>query len=103
MVYFSKLSLKDIDDLVVGLLTWRKHELSIEFVQKYRDRIVNECKLLGYRNFHFNTQYSLHKQFGQKVFTYKRSKQTVWYIVYNLDSHGNVFIQRIFSNHTTAG
>lgn len=103
MVYFSKLSLKDIDDLVVGLLTWRKHELSIEFVQNYRDRIVYECKSLDIKLFHFNTQYNLHKQFGQKVFTYKRSKQTVWYIVYNLDAHGNVFIQRLFSNHTTAG
>lgn len=30
------------------------------------------------------------------------SKQTNWYIVYNLDSHGNVYIQRIFSNHLNA-
>ena len=43
MVYFSKLSLQDIDDFVVGLLSWRKFELSVDFVKIYRDKIVSEC------------------------------------------------------------
>ncbi len=103
MVYFSKLSLQDIDDFVVGLLSWRKFELSVDFVKEYRDKIVSDCNSLDTKFFHFNTNYSMHRQFGQKVHTYKRSKQTHWYIIYNLDSHGNVYIQRLFSNHITAG
>ena len=102
MVYFNKQSTTDIDVFVVGLLTWKKHELSVEHVLKYRDDILIICKQLDSLKFHFNTQFQIHKRFGEKVHTYRRNKQTHWYIIYNLDPHGNVYIQRIFSNHTTS-
>ncbi len=101
MVYFSEQSVQDIDDFVVGLLKWQKFELSVEFVQEYRNIIISNCISLDTKSFHFNTRFTFHRQFGQKVHTYRRNKQTVWYIIYNLDVHGNVYIQRLLSNHNT--
>jgi hypothetical protein len=102
MVYFNKQSTKDIDDFVVGLLIWKKHDLSVIHVLKYRDDIVSICKMLDPKSFHFNTQFPIHKRYGEKVHSYRRNKQTYWYIIYNLDPHVNVYIQRILSNHINA-
>ena len=102
MVFYSKNSRIDLKNIFDGLLTWSKHSLEYNHVVNYHNHILDICNSLDTKSFHFNTQFQIHKRFGEKVHTYRRNKQTHWYIIYNLDPHGNVYIQRIFSNHTTS-
>jgi hypothetical protein len=101
MVFYSKQSRIDLRNIFDGLLQWSKHQLEFNHVLLYHGEILKICNSLDNKTFHFNAQFEMHKQFGQKVHTYRRNKQTTWYIIYNLDSHGNVYIQRLFSNHIT--
>ena len=101
MVFFSQSAINNLADILNGLIIWKKHPLSIEHANKYVSDIRGICDTLDLKSFHFNIQYSLHKRMGEKVHTYRRSKQTNWYIIYNLDRHGNVYIQSIISNHST--
>lgn len=59
------------------------------------------CDSPDMKIYHANTVYPVHKLYGSKVYTYKRNRQTTWYIIYNLDRHGNVFINKIMSNYQT--
>ncbi len=102
MVIYSKQAIADLTNLLYGLRNWPKYFISDEHALKYVDDISDVCDLLDTKTFHFNTQFPEQKRFGEKVYTYRRNKQTNWYIVYNLDSHANVYIQRIFSNHLNA-
>ena len=102
MVYYSNNAREDLRNIFDGLLSWPKHKLEYNHVFLYHNTILNICEGLDTKTFHYNSQFPEHKRFGEKVYTYRRNKQTNWYIVYNLDSHGNVYIQRIFSNHLNA-
>ncbi|MFZ4581648.1 MAG: hypothetical protein ACOYM7_03260 [Paludibacter sp.] len=101
MVIYSSQAIIDLTNLLYGLRNWSKHHISDEHALSYVDDIADICDVIDLKAFHFNTQFPEHKRFGEKVHTYRRNKQTNWYIIYNLDSHGNVYIQRIFSNHLT--
>lgn len=101
MVFYSKNAQQDLKSIFDGLLTWAKHKLEYNHVVSYHNNIIDICDSLDLKSFHFNTQYPIHKRLGEKVHTYRRSKQTNWYIIYNLDRHGNVYIQSIISNHNT--
>ena len=101
MVLFSQFAIQNLSDILTGLISWKKHPLAVEHAIKYVSEIRNVCDSLDNKSFHFNAQYPSHKRYGEKVHTYRRSKQTNWYIIYNLDKHGNIFIQRILSNHNT--
>ncbi len=101
MVFYSNSARLDLKNIFDGLLYWSKIQLEYNHVVKYHNKIIDVCDSLDTKSFHFNTQYPSHKRYGEKVHTYRRSKQTNWYIIYNLDKHGNIFIQRIFSNHNT--
>ncbi len=101
MVFYSANARIDLKIIFDGLLTWSKHQLEYNHVVIYHNTIIDICDSLDAKSFHFNTRYTAHKRFGEKVHTYRRSKQTVWYIIYNLDKHGNIFIQSILSNHNT--
>jgi hypothetical protein len=101
MVIYSLKSIDDLTAILFGLRNWTKHIISDEHALDYVDDISGICDKLDRKAFHFNTRYSIHKQYGEKVHTYRRSKQTNWYIIYNLDPHGNVYIQRIISNYST--
>jgi hypothetical protein len=101
MVLYSKASIENLSEILIGLINWPRHPLSVEHAEKYVTEIRFVCDELDSKIFHFNTQITLHKNYGNKVHTYRRSKQTCWYIIYNIDRHGNVYIQRILSNHTT--
>jgi len=59
-----------------------------------------ECISLEFKSHHFITVFPNHKQFGKHVHRYQRNKNTTWYIVYDKDEYFNIYIQRIFSNHT---
>ena len=102
MVYYSFKAIEDLSDILTGLVCWVNHPLAIEHAIKYVSDIRMTYDKLHTKSFHFNTQFPAHKQYGQKVYNYKRNKRTNWYIIYNLDHHGNVYIQRIITNHITA-
>jgi len=101
MVIYSSRVINDLTDILYGLRNWTKHDISNEHAISYFDDIADSCDSLDLKSFHFDTKYSLHKRFGEKVHTYRWSKQTNWYIIYNLDQHGNVYIQSIMSNDNT--
>jgi len=103
MVFYSKSARNDLRNIFDGLLSWSKHKLEYNHVVMYHNDILAICNSLDYKAYHFNTLLPLHKSFGQKVHNYRRNKQTNWYIIYNLDQHGNIYIQRILSNHITTG
>lgn len=102
MVFYSQKAIENLSDILTGLVSWVKHPLAIEHAIKYVSEIRMTCDKLDTRTFHFNAQLYNHKKYGEKVYNYKRNKLTIWFIIYNLDQHGNVYIQRIISNHITA-
>lgn len=101
MVLYSQLAITNLSDILTGLIGWKKHPLEVDHARKYVSEIRKICDALDKKSFHFNPRYSTHKRFGEKVHTYRRNKNTIWYIIYNLDQHGNIYIQRIISNHNT--
>jgi len=101
MVIYSLSAINDLTTILFGLRNWTKHLISDEHALNYVDDISDVCDKLDRKTFHFNTRYTIHKRYGEKVHTYRRSKQTIWYIIYNLDQHGNVYIQKILSNYST--
>jgi hypothetical protein len=78
-----------------------KHFILDEHAISSVDTITEICDILDKKSFHFNAIYISHKRFGEKVHTYRRNKSTNWYIVYNLDQYGNIYIQLLNSNHNT--
>jgi len=101
MVFYSLRAKRDLNSIFDGLLSWSKHPLEYNHVVIYHNKILSVCDSLDSKKFHFNAQFAHHKRYGEKVYTYRRNKNTVWYIIYNLDQHGNVYIQRIVSNYNT--
>jgi len=44
----------------------------------------------------------MHKRIGDKVYKYRRNKNTTWYIIYDYDELNNIVnIKQIIPNHTT--
>lgn len=101
MVYYSYPAKMDLSNILTGLMEWPKHPLETEHALQYVDDIFAVCDSLDMKIYHANTVYPVHKLYGSKVYTYKRNRQTTWYIIYNLDRHGNVFINKIMSNYQT--
>ena len=101
MVFYSQVAKTNLSDILTGLISWQNHPLEISPALKYVSEIRQVCDQLDTKSFHFNARFTLHKRYGEKVHTYRRSKNTVWYIIYNLDQHGNIYIQRIISNYNT--
>jgi len=101
MIYLNSRAEDDLVSILIGLLTWEKHFIELEHAKSYIHDIRMECYSLGTKKNHFNTTFSTHKNFGSKVHTYNRNKQTQWYIIYDIDRYGNIFINHITSNHTT--
>ena len=101
MVFYSKQADDDLDSILEGLLTWQKHTLTREFCLNYISDLIDVCDSLDSNTFHFNTIYETHKQYGKHVHKYFRNKSTSWYIIYDIDSHKNVYINKIISNHQT--
>ena len=101
MVYYSIQASTDLDDILEGLLTWRKYSLTREFCLDYISDIIDVCDSLDTKKFHLNTFYETHKRYGKKVHKYLRNKNTTWYIIYDIDINNNVFIKKIISNHLT--
>jgi len=102
MVLISEKANNDLHKILVGLISWPEISLNREYCLNYVSDIMTVCRSIDKRAIHFNTIYSTHKQYGQKVYKYKRNRNTTWYIIYNYDKENNiVYIQHITSNHTT--
>lgn len=101
MVYYSIQADNDLDNILEGLLTWKKFSLTREFCLSYVSDIIDICDSLDTKTQHFNAVYETHKQYGEKVHKYNRNKATTWYIIYDLDLFNNVYINKIISNHLT--
>jgi len=101
MVYYSKQATDDLDEILEGLLMWRKHSLTREFCMDYISDIIDICDSLSAKRFHLNALYEIHRRYGKKVHKYFRNKNTTWYIIYNTDSNNNIFIKKIISNYLT--
>ncbi|MDO5666152.1 MAG: hypothetical protein Q4G63_12985 [Bacteroidia bacterium] len=101
MVLYSSQALNDFDIIFEGLLHWEKIKLSEQFTIDYVNDIKTECEKIPYKSYHENTTYKTHKLHGQKVHRYHRNPHTTWYILYDMDTKGTVFVNRIISNYTT--
>lgn len=102
MVYLNSRAEDDLFSILVGLLTWDKHVIEYNHAESYVNDIQTQCYSLDKMAFHANAKYDIHKQFGEKVYRYRRNKNTTWYIIYNYDKSNNVvYIQHIMPNHTT--
>jgi hypothetical protein len=101
MVYYSKQADDDLDDILEGLLTWEKIILTRDFCLSYVFDIVSVCDSLDTKTVHLDTFYEIHKRYGKKVYKYTRNKPTTWYIVYDIDSYNNVYVNKIISNYQT--
>jgi len=55
MVYYSKQADDGLDDILEGLLTWRKCILTREFCLNYISNIVDVCDSLDTEIVHLNT------------------------------------------------
>jgi len=102
MVYYSKQARYDLVLVLKGLLIWKKHPLEFKHANKYVNDIESVCESLDQTSFHFESKYRIHRQFGKKIFPYRRNRNTTWYIIYDYDKRNNiVYIQHIMPNHTS--
>ena len=102
MVYYSKQTDNDLDEILEGLLTWQKHILTREFCLNYVSDIIDVCNRLSHKSFHIDAVYETHKRYGKKVHKYPRNKSTTWYIIYNVTDTMDIYIEKIISNYLTA-
>ena len=103
MVFFNKSALNDIELIFTGLLEWHIHQqlrMTFEEVWEYRNDLFNIGNSLDALSYDAQTQYEMHKKYGQYVYRYDRNQRTQWYFIY--DKTGKeVFINRIISNYQT--
>jgi hypothetical protein len=101
MVFISKQAQIDMDSIVTGLLEWNKIILTVPEVMQYVDDIVAVCYELETSTHHYKAKYKEHLKYGTYAYSYKRNKNTTWYIIYNMDSSDNIFVNKIISNYLT--
>ena len=101
MVYYSEQAETDLDDIVVGMLEWEKHDLTFEHIMSYRYDLKRACDALEMKHYHFPAEYPQHLEYGKYVLAYKRNPRTTWYIIYDIDEKGDIYINKIISNYLT--
>ena len=101
MVFINRQAKIDLNNIVIGLLEWDKITLSVSEVMQYVDDIADICYRLDNYVYHQLAKYKEHMKYGKYSYPYKRNKNTTWYIIYDMDSNNNVFINKIISNHLT--
>jgi hypothetical protein len=103
-VIWSDQSLNDLDDCLDTLMFPEydnRPSLTYEEAIDYRDNIVAFALALPDRAIHTDCIYEIHKMYGEKAARYNRNKNTQYYIIYNIDIIGDIFIERIMTNHIT--
>jgi hypothetical protein len=102
MVVYSQTAKQDLIDILYGFLTWEKYELTLEHCEKYVDDIVDIIDTIDKRLTHRNCIFELHKQYGEKCFSYKRNLRTQWYFIYDWDKVNKIaYLNKIISNYVT--
>jgi len=101
MVFIDRQAKIDLDNIVIGLLEWNKIVLTVPEVMQYVDDIVNICYQLDGLIHHSKAKYKEHLKYGAYSYPYKRNKNTTWYLIYNIDSFENIFVNKIMSNYLT--
>ena len=101
MVFINRQAKIDLDNIVIGLLEWEKINLTVQEVMQYVDDIVDICYQLDCSIYHQPAKYNSHLQHGTYAYPYKRNKSTIWYLIYDIDSSNNVYINKIINNYLT--
>jgi len=102
MVTYSETAKQELEDILYGLVTWKKHPLDFEHAKQYVADIRQDADTICTKLYHQNCSFELHKQYGEKVHVYSRSSQTKWYIIYNWQSLNRVaFVNKIINNYLT--
>jgi len=100
MVFINTQAKIDLDNIVIGLLDWNKITLSVIEVMQYVDDIATICNKLDVA-YHHHAKYNEHLKYGKYSYPYNRNKNTTWYIIYDIDSDNNIFVNKIISNYLT--
>ena len=101
MVYYSNQANCDLDNILDGLLAWQKIILTRELCLCYISDILDVCDSLDTKTVHIDAIYETHRRYGNKVHKYSRNRSTTWYIIYDVDSDKNIYINKIISNYLT--
>jgi hypothetical protein len=67
----------------------------------YVDDIVDICDQLDAVGYRHRATYKEHLKHGEYAYPYKRNQKTTWYIVYDINLSGNIFVNKIISNYLT--
>jgi hypothetical protein len=102
MVFYNETAQNDLEQILYGLATWQKHPLEFEHARNYVKALRIECEIIDTKNYHRNTSFQVHKEFGDKLFVYKRNAKTQWNIIYNWQPRQRIaFINKIVNNYLT--
>jgi hypothetical protein len=101
MVFIKRQARIDLDGIVAGLLEWDKITLSVQEVMQYVDDIADACYQLDNAVHRSKAKFESHLKYGAYSYSYKRNKFTTWYIIYDVDSHNDVYVNKILSNYQT--
>lgn len=104
MVYWNNSALDDLDGIYISLLNWQtpngQKRLSYVAIVAYIRDLRRAFNRIDKLPFHHQATYSLHKMFGEYVYTYKRNARTSWYACYDVLQSG-VFLNKIMNNYLT--
>lgn len=79
MVFYNQTADDDLtNNILIGLISWKKHPLEREHAIEYVQDIVAACNTLDTKSIHFNATYKLHRRYGKKVHRYRRGGTTQW-------------------------
>lgn len=85
MVYYSEEARDDFDEILDGLISWKKHPMEYDKAKAYVLDIRAAADTICKKRTHFACSYKTHKRHGEKVFTYRRNSRTQWYVIYNFE------------------
>ena len=105
MVIWSRTARNDLMDILYALITWKKHTpLSLSAAKTYVRDMEKAGNSICTLSYHQNVTYESHRVYGNKVYRYKRSATTMWYLIYDWDEINNVaYVNKIMSNYLTTG
>lgn len=102
MVIYSETAKQELENILYGLVTWKKHPLDFKHAKQYVLDIRQNADTICTKLYHQNCSFELHKQYGEKVHVYSRSSQTQWYIIYNWEPLNRIaFVNKIMNNYLT--
>jgi hypothetical protein len=99
MVFYNPAAEEDLALLLIGLIIWKKHPLSREHALRYVTELRTICDQLDQKSEHIITSNEL-MTFGLYSFRYRRNRNTIWHIIYDIDKDSNIYITRIISSHS---